>query len=738
MNRLRAFVRIFSASVLAVLFIILLLPAALRGEKAVMGPKICLTMIVRNESAIIERCLNSVKEIVDCISICDTGSTDDTPQIIKKYIQQLGIPGQVHHHKWENFGHNRTLSVEVAKQWLQENNFSLNDTFLLLIDADMLLEVGPDFKKNELTADSYLMTQNSSTLSHYNTRLIRASLPWKCVGVTHEYWTCMIPRRDAKITSLQIDDRNDGGFKSDKFERDVSMLTQGLKDEPDNERYMFYLANSYECLKNYDEAISWYKKRISRGGWDEEVWYSKYMIGRCYEEAGQWDHALASYLDAYDFKPDRAEPIYQISKHYRLNLQHHLAYSFAKMGAAIPYPDDQVLFISHPVYNYLFDEDISISAFYTPYREEGFAAANRLVLNKNAPYYIKEQAYRNMLYYLPILKDAEYKAISVATPPIKEGFSVCYNPLNPSIKKTSEGYDVICRTVNYTQIGAKHFQSLDIFDPTNIIKTRNFLVKYDTDLNILSQKEIVENLPRQKRKSYNIEGLEDCRIIEYKGATWFTCTTLDTNPCGQPQISLCKLSSDHSFDTVQVESLIPMLGPNPKRCEKNWLPFIKDGELHMIYSYDPFIVYRPRIDGEFSIIRDELISYNRIPAYDFSRFSGSAAPIEFDDGYLMLVHETIFDDKRNYLHRFLFMDKDLNITKVSKSFIYLHTGIEYCCGMAIDHSNSKLLMGVGIEDREAYLCIVSLDTVRDMLEDLELIYPSVKVKKEGKVLVTAN
>ena len=44
--------------------------------------KICLTMIVRNESHIIERCLNSVKGIVDCVAICDTGSTDNTVAII--------------------------------------------------------------------------------------------------------------------------------------------------------------------------------------------------------------------------------------------------------------------------------------------------------------------------------------------------------------------------------------------------------------------------------------------------------------------------------------------------------------------------------------------------------------------------------------------------------------------------------------------------------------------------------
>ena len=47
---------------------------------------ICLTMIVKNESKIIERCFDSVKDYIDTWCICDTGSTDGTQDIIKKYF----------------------------------------------------------------------------------------------------------------------------------------------------------------------------------------------------------------------------------------------------------------------------------------------------------------------------------------------------------------------------------------------------------------------------------------------------------------------------------------------------------------------------------------------------------------------------------------------------------------------------------------------------------------------------
>lgn len=369
--------------------------------------KICLTMIVKNESRIIERCLLSVKDIVDCISICDTGSSDNTVAIIEQFLVTHGIPGKVHQHDWKNFGHNRTLSVQAAQGVLKELGFVLSDTYLLLLDADMLLEVSPQFDRKTLCDDSYLVLQQSDSLSYYNTRLINASLSWECRGVTHEYWACVEPNRSStQLHALVINDREDGGCKADKFERDVRLLTQGLEEEPDNARYMFYLAQSYLCLGRYEEAIAWYCNRIARGGWDEEVWYSRYMIGECYERLGQWDQALSWYLEAYQHHPTRAETLYRIANYYRCQEQYHLAHLFAKQGIAIPYPKKELLFISHAVYTHELDEELAISAYYTPFREEGLAASNRLILKKEVPEEVKQRAYSHLRFYLKPLRNS--------------------------------------------------------------------------------------------------------------------------------------------------------------------------------------------------------------------------------------------------------------------------------------------------------------------------------------------
>lgn len=674
---------------------------------------ICLTMIVKNESRIIERCLKQVRGVADCVSICDTGSTDNTKEIIEKFLERNGIPGKVHQHEWRNFGHNRSLSVNAAQQTIKDLGFSPEDTYLLLLDADMILKTDPDFDKDSLQNDSYMLIQKNTSQSYYNTRLVRASMPWECVGVTHEYWSCKIPHSEGSLEQLWIDDRDDGGCKADKFERDVRLLTQGLLDEPTNERYMFYLAQSYKCLGQNDDAIKWYTARIGRGGWQEEVWFSKMMIGECYEAMNQWDQALKWYLEAYQLRPSRAEPLHHIAKYYRTKQQNQLAYMFAEQGSHIPYPTEDILFVSYPVYDYQFDEEMSICAYYTPFKNKGFEAANRLIFNRNAPDHIKDQAYKNIVYYAEVLPNTTSIQIPVVLPLIREGSPLCYNPMNPSIKKTDQGYAIICRTVNYIQMGGKGHQSIDWLDST--IRTRNFFITLDKDFKKLSQHEITENLPREKAAFVGVEGLEDCRLFEFNKEWWFSCSTFDTNPHRVPQLTLCKLASGSAGDTKTVEKLLPLKGPNPTQCEKNWMPLIKDNQIHFIYSYSPFKILK--VDTATGNCHT-VLEYD--PGYDFSRMRGSAPPIPFDGGYLLMVHEVSYTDQRCYLHRFIYLDQNFKISKMSKPFIFRHKGVEYSCGMTTDHSGKNLVMAVGIEDREAYLQTVPLDTVRSLLEPFTL------------------
>lgn len=232
---------------------------------------------------------------------------------------------------------------------------------------------------------------------------------------------------------------------------------------------------------------------------------------------------------------------------------------------------------------------------------------------------------------------------------------------------------------------------------------------------MLSKQEVIEDLSRKKIRNFNTEGFDDCRIFEFRGQSWFTCNTLDTSEFGSIQISLCKLGENANSSSVKVESLLPLKGPDPRRCEKNWLPFIKDDAVHLIYSYDPFIIYKPDMQsGECETV----VRY--APALDFSHLRGSAGPIPFDSGYLVLVHEVVFlpEYERCYLHRFIYLDEKFQVTKASKPFVFFHLGVEYCCSMTLGHKQNELVLAVGSEDREAYLCAANVDTIRALLDPL--------------------
>jgi len=672
--------------------------------------QICLTMIVRNESRIIERCLNSVAHLVDCVSICDTGSTDNTVEIIERFLKEKKIPGKVVRHEWKNFGVNRSRSIEAAQELLHTLNIPLETTWLLLLDADMVLEVLPQFRKKALCSDSYLFMQKSHFSTYYNTRLVRASMPWKCVGVTHEYWACKEALSQDTLKELVIDDREDGGCKEDKLQRDLKLLVQGLIEEPENVRYMFYLAQTLMGLNRYKEAIDCYKKRIHMGGWKEELWYSRLMIAECYQTLNQWNEALSWYLEAYNTSPSRAEPLQKISSYYRQTNQHSLAHLFASHGVKIPYPEEDLLFVSHDVYNYQFDEELSISAWYTPFREEGFRAANNLLLGLTVPPHVKEVTSKNILFYVQNLKTSQFQPIALERPLVREGLLERYRPMNPSIQRVEEGYEVICRTVNFL-LNKGEYKTLDPNDDK--IRTRNFLLRYDKEFNLLSQQEIVEDLPREHLPT-RIQGLEDCRLFNMGGCRWCISTTADTHPDNIAQ-SLCQLAVQSTHETIKVQKLIPLKEPSPKRCEKNWLPWVAEGKLYTIYSWSPFVMHQ--IDLEKGECKTA-IEYT--PPWDFSRFRGSAAPIPFDGGFLVLIHEVVDfkDGGRCYTHRFVYLDSHFVIKKVSLPFTFMHQGVEYCCGMALSHDEKECILTIGIEDREAYFCSASVKEIREMLDPI--------------------
>lgn len=346
-----------------------------------------LVMIVRNEEKVIERCLNSVKKYIDYWVIVDTGSTDNTPDIIIRTLE--GIPGELHREPWVNFGYNRTQSLEFAKG---------KADYLLLCDADEQLVFSETFDSDDLIEDAYLLSYVGS-LDYAVPYLISNKHDWKYVGVTHEYLES-IDRTDlpVKYDKITILDFKDGGFKQGKFERDIQLLEEGLKQEPDNSRYKFYLANSYRDVNNFQKAIKWYQRVIDDNGWTEEVTCAYENMGYCYENLGEQDKAISIWLSGYEYNTSRMECLYNAVRLFRIQSKPHLAYHLGMLAKSIPYPEQDILFVKRDYYTIEIFYELSISSYYVGDLETGYQSCKKVLSSDiSQPYF--DSTIRNLYYY---------------------------------------------------------------------------------------------------------------------------------------------------------------------------------------------------------------------------------------------------------------------------------------------------------------------------------------------------
>jgi len=111
--------------------------------------KVCLSMIVKNETNIIHECLNSIHPHIDYWVIIDTGSTDGTQDLIRKFFEEKGIPGELHERPWVNFGHNRSEALALCDG---------KGDYAWMIDADDRIIGNFKYPNNKnLTSDAYAL-----------------------------------------------------------------------------------------------------------------------------------------------------------------------------------------------------------------------------------------------------------------------------------------------------------------------------------------------------------------------------------------------------------------------------------------------------------------------------------------------------------------------------------------------------------------------------------------------------
>lgn len=259
-------------------------------------------MIVKNEEGCLEQCLKTVKGF-DEIVICDTGSTDKTIEIAKKYTDKIFTD-----YSWEgSFCKARNHALTKA-----------TGDWVLSIDADETLEPkglkkvrkGVEFaeKHNQKTINC-IMVANVSEDEFLFPRLFKRcpEVYWK--KDIHNY----LSMTDDNKSDIRITYRYSSAHEVDP-DRSLNILKKVMKEKPDSIREAFYLAREYFYRKDYITAIYWHKDYLTRANWAPEWAEGWLMLSRCYWELDKADEAKDACLKAIKINADFKEAMLFMSE----------------------------------------------------------------------------------------------------------------------------------------------------------------------------------------------------------------------------------------------------------------------------------------------------------------------------------------------------------------------------------------------------------------------------------------
>ena len=700
-------------------------------------PKICLNMIVKNESKIITRLLKSVLPLIDSYCICDTGSTDNTIDVIMDFFKGHNITsGKIIQEPFQDFAYNRTYSLKQC--------FGMdNADYILLLDADMILEIDPmlsiDDFKNNLMYDAYTIFQGSQSFFYKNARLIKNKPGITYWGVTHEYVnipqgsvTYTIPR-----TELFINDVGDGGCKQDKFLRDIRLLEKGLEENPNNDRYTFYLANSYKDAGQFENAIKKYKKRIELGGWHEEVWYSYYNLGKCYKQIGKIAKAINAWLDAYVFYPNRIENLYEIVNHYRTSGNNTLAYTYYNLAK---YERDKKtnydnLFLQKDVYDYKLEYELSIIGYYCNWNNYDLLKTSmNLLAFPTVEEYISKNVLSNYKFYSKQLVNgisSQNKKQQQIIRYLNENTKNMYKNNNidetefvsstPAMCWKSSCNELIVNTrfVNYRinengeYINKEYIKTINIitiYEITDNVKNIENIENIDANKTIIKKTD--EFVMSYNKKYDNIYvGLEDVRMIQNKNKILYTANR--GLKMGNMEVEYGVIDLNNS---EKVQSTLMKI-KNQNQIEKNWVLFENaDEEIKMIYKWHPLTIgniaevigKEVKTEELLSPISKMVITHELDTPVFFKWLRGSTNGINIGDEIWFLTHLVSYEDRRFYYHCMVVLDsKTMKLKKYSDLFTFEKSPVEYTLGMV--YMDESLLISYSIMDRETKYINVSLD-----------------------------
>lgn len=362
---------------------------------------LAVVLMVKNEAKCIARTIHSCNKhsFINGIIVYDTGSTDDTISIIRN---ESKVPVDVLCGTFENFAKSRNKCLNFA-------NTKDYDFFLFLDANDEINVTTPTFKLPTDTDTAVVWMIDikwkigyDKFIKYKNIKLIRShvyNLCWK--GVVHEHLDTA-EHKAYYISGIELyQDRTscDNSSSRKRWDVDRVLLEKEYTRDPSDNRTLFYLAQTYDCIGESKLAYKYYEIRSNViGGFEEERFFSMMQCGKIANAIDNgldngFDLALYWYTRAY-IHSDRAEPLVALSQLFRNNQCFKLAHTYAKLACELQYPHDALLFVDTDCYEYLRWHQLGIVSWYADKMNDGrlgcmeaIKARNNDIDKKNLEFY---------------------------------------------------------------------------------------------------------------------------------------------------------------------------------------------------------------------------------------------------------------------------------------------------------------------------------------------------------------
>jgi hypothetical protein len=263
--------------------------------------------------------------------------------------------------------------------------------YVLMLDADDTLEGKlPDV----LDKDFYEVMIQDGGIQYPRVQLWRSALRNRYEGIVHEVPRPTVMRGNLtleRLTTLTYHRRFGGGHQDSvpreiKYGRHARLLEVWMAMHPEDSRGQFYLGQSYRDMgpMGWEKATTAYERRIEMQkpgqGFDEERAFAAVQIARIIRESNK--DPTAAYLRAYEMRPSRAEPLYELAVWLRLEDRKRFALGrmVARQASEMPFPSADHLFLDSTIYQWRALEEYAVHSYWSGDKKEAARVYDELLV----------------------------------------------------------------------------------------------------------------------------------------------------------------------------------------------------------------------------------------------------------------------------------------------------------------------------------------------------------------------